>query len=632
MSPDRPGPQDAPILRPRTIAPGAPEGAVTILRPRTIGALGRPSPIPIPPIATYTGAGWEPPVTGSVPVVVPEAELDDDVWSPVDLGEDQDGGRDRPGEPTEVGTAGRPPRMLRNNLFVASGTAVSRVTGLVRTLLIGSLLFKTLSDTYLGANNTPNMIYELILGGVLTATLVPLFTDDLERSKGEDATPAIISVAMLALVVTAVLAALLSPGLMYIFSRGSEPALRSDYLAVGIPLALIFAPQVFFYGLMAVWSAVLNSRQRFLAAAWAPVLNNLVCIATLLVVGKVLADRPSVADAIEDPTILWVLGGGTTLGIAIMALALFPSVRRAGVRMTFRPDIRHPAVKRAIRLSGWTFGYVIANQVAVVVIQVLAEPGSGDVTRYLMSYQLFQLPHGLLAVSIMVTFEPLLGGADSRRDHAAFNRHLLLGFRLIGLLVIPAAVGYVALPLGLDHRSFTSTGDLDFYLGLAPILAAFAVGLPGFSTYLYALRGFYAMKNTRTPFLINLFENAVNIVSAVVFVRLWGVVGLALSFSLAYTVAAIVAMVVLVRHSPGFDVRGLVSTWVRLVLSAAVMGGFVYGVVYLIHASSAIMLVPAIGAGVVVGAVVYFAIIYVLQVPGISELMTRLPGLKRFAA
>lgn len=116
-----------------------------------------------------------------------------------------------------------------------------------------------------------------------------------------------------------------------------------------------------------------------------------------------------------------------------------------------------------------------------------------------------------------------------------------------------------------------------------------------------------------------------------VFVRWWGFVGLALSFAFAYSVAAVVAVAVMVRHSPGFDWRGLAATWTKLLLAAAVMGGFVYGVVSLIAPSSALMLLPAIGAGIGVGAITYFAAIYALQVAGISELMARLPGLRRFA-
>lgn len=671
--------QDAQVLRPRTVDPGRPTPGTHTVRPRTIPAMGRPEALP--PIAGGPGSPSSRPELASRQIEhaladdLPRAALDTGTTNLVAAvenaeieahdaarGEGADDGfddtalddtalddgshdgatllEDAPDPaleeatrgPDPVADAGHTPRgMLRNNLFVASGTAVSRLTGLIRTTLVFTLLVGGLADAYNNANNTPNMIYELILGGVLTATLVPLFTDDLAKGGRTGATEAIIATAVVALLAVTAVAFVAGPLLILLLSTGSDDFARDDYVHVGVRLAILFAPQVFFYGLMAVWSAVLNARHRFFAAAWAPVLNNLVAIGTLVVVWRTVGHYPSFLDAVGDSSIILTLGLGTTAGIAVMALALYPSIRRSGVRLRFRPQFRHPAVQKAMRLSVWTFGYVAANLVAANVMQILAKPGSDDPTKYTTAYQFFQLPHGLLAVSIMVTFEPLLGRADADGDRVRFNQHLLLGFRLIGLMVIPAAVGYVALPLGLDHRTFVGTDTIERYFSMIGIVAAFAVGLPGFSSYLYSLRGFYAMKNTKTPFYINLFENAVNIAAAVVFVRWWGVVGLALSFSLAYTVAAIVAQVILQRHSPGFDWRGLINTWVRLLVAAALMGGVVYGLVRFLAPGSVTAVIPTVLVGVVVGAVIYVAAILAIRVQGIDELFRRLPGMRRFS-
>lgn len=646
------------VHHPRTVTPGLGDASGAILRPRTIPALGRPDPIPSPPFESYAAPAWQP-ATGPVPLpsdplahnvdefapepAGPTATLVDDAWDDIWVDDGFPGSvLDGPDPTVEDATRGTeiadaaapaaiPNRMLRNNLFVASGTAVSRLTGLVRTSLIIYLLVKGLGDAYINANNTPNMIYELILGGVLTATLVPLFTDDLENGGKDNATSAIISFAIVALVIVTLLAIVAAPLLILLLGTGSPGAAREDYVFVGTRLALLFAPQVFFYGLMAVWSAVLNARHRFLAAAWAPVLNNLIAIATMVVVWRHVGHHPTLADAVHDSNIILGLGIGTTLGIVVMALALYPSVRRAGVRVTFRPSMKHPAVKRAIRLSGWTFGYVIANLVASFVVQILAKPGSDGVTRYTTAYQFFQLPHGLLAVSIMVTFEPLLGRAEARGDRKTFNEQLLLGFRLIGLLVIPAAVGYIALPKGLDYRTFIAGPSVERIFTVTGVVAAFAVGLPGFSSYLYSLRAFYAQKNTKTPFVINCIENLINIVTAVIFVRWWGVVGLALSFAVSYTIAAVISIVVLLRHSPGFDWRGLADTWFRLLLAAGIMGGTVFGVVGIMRPGSNLMLIVSVGSGIAVGAIVYVVSILAIGVQGIDELFRRLPGLRRFS-
>lgn len=631
-----------PVHRPRTVdrtRPQDPEGGTassatgpeSVLRPRTVAALGRPKPIPAaeahhradlaPPLESFEDPSWQP-STGRVPVVAAPG-ADPDLWTLDDA--HADNGPARPEPSARRGAPQTDDRLVRNNLLVASGTAVSRLTGLVRTVLIAEFLSETLADTYLLANNTPNIIYELILGGVLTATLVPIFTEDIEKGDG-DATSAVISFTVMALAVLAVVTVALSPLLMALYSIGSPQAAQADVRSAGIRLAILFAPQVFFYGLMALWSAVLNARRRFFAAAWAPVLNNILVIGVLLAARRQVGGTPTVADVLDSTTLLAIIGAGTTLGIVVMALSLYPALRRSGMRLRFRVQGRHPAVRRALRLSAWTIGYVIANQVAGTVVNLLADPGTGGVKDYLTAFQFFQLPHGLLAVSIMVTFAPMLGRSAARADRPAFNAQLLLGFRLIGLLVIPAAVGYLALPTGLGHTiDPDGEGVVAQVLHYGTIVAAFAVGLPGFSTYLYALRGFYAMKDTRTPFLINCGENALNIVAALVFVRWWGIVGLALAYGLAYTVAAVVSVVLLARRSPGFDARGLAVSWVRLVLAAGIMGGVVYGSVVAVGPTGNVGVAFTVAGAIMLGAVTYVAAARAARVPGMEELMARLP-------
>jgi putative peptidoglycan lipid II flippase len=518
-------------------------------------------------------------------------------------------------------TGGR--TLVRNNLSVAGGTLLSRVTGLVRTVLLVFAVEKSLGDVYLLANNTPNIIYELILGGVLTATLVPIFTEDIERGDDE-ATAAVITFTIAALGVLTVLAILAAPLLMLLYGTNTSSGIsHAQFLSVGIKLAVLLAPQVFFYGLMALWSAVLNARGRFFAAAWAPVLNNLVVIGVLIATWKVY-DKPSIADGQHHLPVILALGLGTTAGIAVMALALYPALRRSGLHLHWHFDLHHPAVARAVRLSGWTFGYVVANQVAVQVVNILATPGSGGVRDYLIAYQFFQLPHGLLAVSIMTTFEPILGRASARRDWRDFNQQLLLGLRLIGLLIIPAAIGYIAIPAPLGFGTLGTTGGLASVLRLTAIVAAFAAGLPGFSAYLFALRGFYALKDTRTPFYLNCVENLINIATAVPLVHAWGIVGLALSFSISYLVAAVLAFAVLLRRSPGFDLAGLLRTVGLLAGVGAVMGGVVLGVERLIGPSGDVAVLATIVIAMVAGMVTYVGGVNWLRVPGIDELLERM--------
>ena len=170
--------------------------------------------------------------------------------------------------------------------------------------------------------------------------------------------------------------------------------------------------QIFFYGLNAIGSAVLNARRRFFAAAWAPALSNLAIIVSLLFVPSTVQHRvPQLSDVLDNAKLRWTLGLGATVGIAVMAFALVPALIQAKLRFRFTPSFGHPAVKSLRSLSKWALGYVVANQVAIIVIRNLLRGGSGNEDAYTKAFTWFVLPHGLLAVSIATTFLPELSSS-----------------------------------------------------------------------------------------------------------------------------------------------------------------------------------------------------------------------------
>jgi len=255
-----------------------------------------------------------------------------------------------------------------------------------------------------------------------------------------------------------------------------------------------------------------------------------------------------------------------------MALIQVIAVHRSGIAFQFRPQFSHPAVRKLIQLSFWTFGYVVANQVALVVIKNLASPGSGLVDAYSKAFILFQLPHGILAVSIATTFLPDLARLAATNDHAAFADRMSRGITLTALFTIPASFGLFVLSkpiisLVLQHGNFSSQATVN----TARALSGLALGLTGFSVYLFVLRGFYAKQNTRTPFLINLIENLINIVLAIVLVDRFDVLGLGIAFSIAYVSSAVVATVVLASKNQSIDLRGLAIDLIRITVAGVVM-------------------------------------------------------------
>ncbi len=488
-------------------------------------------------------------------------------------------GASGPSDPASTPAGAPRTGLLRSSAVVGVGTALSRITGFGRVAAIAYALGATeVAGVYAYANETPNILYELLLGGILTAMALPLFVRHVQE-RDEEATNAVVTVAAVALVGATLLGVLLAPVVVRLYTLQVDGPTATAQRDLATAWLRLFMPQILFYGLTALAAGLLNARRRFAAAAFAPIGNNLVVIAIFLALPR-LVDGPVTVDRVlDDPALLVWIGLGTTAGIAVMALALWPAIVRAGIRL--RPVFawRHPAVRTMTRLSGWTVGYVIANQVALWVVLVLANGATSGAFVYLSAYAFFQLPHGLFAVSITTAIQPELAAAYVDRDLAALRERFLRGLRLILTLMIPAAALYVGLTQPvvsalLQRGAFDAAATVR----VADTLLAFAVGLPFFSAYLYVQRAFYAMQDTRTPFLLNCFENAVNIVLALVLFDALGIPGLALSFSLAYAAAAGVSLVTLRRRLGGGPDAGLGSAVARLLVVGAAVGGATWAV------------------------------------------------------
>jgi len=534
--------------------------------------------------------------------------------------------------PLTHGTGGPTPALattslMRSSAVVAVGTALSRVTGFVRIAAIAYALGVTaLAGTYSYANETPNIVYELLLGGVLTATLVPLFVRHFE-ARDDDAASAIFTVSMLVLLVVTVLGVVLAPWIVRIYTLRVHDAHRAEQQRLATSFLRLFMPQMLFYGIATLATAMLNARRRFAAAAFAPLLNNVVVIAVFLVLPHVVTGSLSVRNVLENDGLIVLVGVGTTAGIAVMALALLPPLRHAGVHLRFRPDWRHPAVVAMLRLSGWTVGYVVANQIALLVVTVLANGTRGGPFVYISAYAFFQLPHGLFAVSLMTTFAPELASAGARNDAAALRAQLSRGLRLVAVVIVPAAAVFVGLarPIvgALLQRGAFSGSDASI---VAETLVAFAVGLLPFSAYLFLMRAFYSRQDTFTPFWLNCVENLVNVALAFPLYAWLGIPGLALSFSAAYLVAAVLTLAVLSRRIGGVDGRRLAATTARTLAAGLAVAGVAWSAAHLFGWTSTGASIAASTAGLVGGGMVYIGLLVLFRVDELRMLTTLLPA------
>jgi putative peptidoglycan lipid II flippase len=535
---------------------------------------------------------------------------------------------------TQLGSRHSTSRLLQSSALIGVGTALSRVTGFLRVAaVLYALGVTTVGGVYGYSNEIPNMVYELLLGGVLTATLVPQFVRHFQR-QDDEAVSAVFTVAMLALLAVTVIGILLAPYIVDLYTlRVSGPG-KAQQQELATSFLRCFMPQMVFYGLTALATAMLQARQRFFAPAFAPILNNVVVISIFLVLPQLTSRPITVAEISSDPFLLLFIGLGTTAGIAAMGLALLPAVHRAQIHLRFLPAWRHAAVRTMVRLSGWTVGYVIANQVALFVVLVLANEERGGALVYLSAYAFFQLPHGLFAVSITSAVAPELAAAGARADPPALRHRFSRALRLMLTVIIPAAAIYVALArpivVALLQRGAFDAADAAV---VADTLVAFAIGLPFFSTYLFALRAFYSLEDTKTPFLLNCVENAVNIALALALFSWLEIPGLGLAFSGAYAVATVLTLVVLSRRIGGLSGRGIETSAAKVLAVSAAAGGVAWLVAHVIGWDTTGAAIVTVMLGLGAASVVTVGGLRLLKVEEYTELAAILgPRLRRMAA
>lgn len=518
------------------------------------------------------------------------------------------------------------------------GTLLSRLTGAIRTVVLAAFGLEAVTDAYLQANTTPNMIFELVAGGVLSATLIPLFAQLLRRGtrRAQEGLDAIVSLVGVLVVTASVGLALAAPFILRLTIAGDANAAKRDLAVKLLPL---FAPQVAIYGFVTIATSLLNVRRRFFMPMFAPVLNNLLVIGVLLWVRHSIhtqsANRQLTTLATDDRLRL-ILGLGTTAGVAAMALAMVPSLRKSGVRLHWRWEPGHPAIREIVRLSVWTFAYVACNQVALFVTQRLANRVDGDYSAYTLAYQTyFLLPHGLFAVSIATALQPRLSDAFLDRRRGRFRTTLSSGITMQLTIMVPAAVGYLVLAKPIVNILRFGSLDDRGATRLAETLQYFVVGLPAFSVFLLLMNACKAMRNTKLAFWINGVETLVNIALAVTLVSLGlGVNGLALAYALAYCVGVVIAFAAVSRRTTGLHGAAVLDAIWRIAAASAAMAAAAFATQRGLHAvfrdsslgSGRAGLLAEVGGAIAAGVTVY---VVVGRLLGVRDLQIVVAGITR---
>ena len=470
--------------------------------------------------------------------------------------------------------------MKTNELFRASGvmalgTIISRITGFIRGILIVAVLGTTLlADSYNVANTLPNILYNLLVGGALTAIFIPQLVRSFDQGDGGDGFASrLITTISIILFVFVALGMFFAPALVRLYA----PEFFTSGFEVEKEIAIAFTryclPQIFFLGVFAMLGQVANARGSFAPLMWAPIANNIVGIALF---GSFLVfSRAVKIDTISNIQVQ-ILGWGTTLSVVVQALVLAPVVKSLGVRL--RPQLGLDGLGKSFRLAGWTFLYVLISQLGYLVTVNVATSAAvrsaqdGIVrgvgyTPYAYAYFVMLLPYSVVTLSIITAISPHISRLALEKKAVEVREQLIRAIKLVGVITIPSAVAFFLFGPMITSVIFIGIPLEDSrYIGY--VLAALSFGLVTFSINLILIRGFNAFEDSRTQvvsvFIINVIGALLSYVSLFTLRNQWVTVGLGIAFSLSYIVGLFGTLSLLKKHTGSISIKDFGGQHMRL--------------------------------------------------------------------
>jgi putative peptidoglycan lipid II flippase len=521
--------------------------------------------------------------------------------------------------------------VTRDSGNMAIASLVSRATGFLRALVVAAAVGGDIvGGDYAIANNLPNVVYQLLLDGVLASVLIPSLVRarKQEADRGQAYAQRLLTLAVIALGAATLIVVPSAPLFTALVTNDNTPEASRELLNI---LSYLLLPEIFFYGLAGIFAAILNTRGSFKAPMWAPILNNLVVIATcgLFALMRIGEGRLTL-ESITTPQAL-VLGTGTTLGIVLQSISLWPALRKVGFRWQWRFDFRALHLGELGRLSAWMLLYVAMNQIGVTVVLRIAnlagQKNAANYAAYNNAFLIFMMAHGIVAVSVITAIMPRMSSAAADGRLGEVAEQLSNATRLASVVLMPAAAMYVALgkPLGVmlfgwgeySHQMAVETGWVITMAGLA--LVPYAISQLQTSA-------FYALRDTRTPSLLNVPVVGVRIAIDVVFYLALPAAIVTASLMLGTALSFLVALVPgywLLRRKLGrLGLRQVADALVRLAIAAVVAAVPTFVIGWLIGTAlgdgkiSSILQV-VIGGSVLVG--VYAVVATLLKVREVSQ-------------
>ena len=476
------------------------------------------------------------------------------------------------------------PSTARSSAVMAAGTLLSRVLGLVRTALLAVAIGSTglVTDIFSSANVLPNFIYLLLAGGVFNAVLVPQIIKASKRpDRGREFVSSIMTLSLLGLGILALAATLAAPWILPLVTALNESQL---------PLATTFAywlfPQIFFYGAYAVIGQTLNANGRFGAYMWAPVVNNVVAIAGLLLfialIGRQETSNFSPENWTTSATVL--LAGSTTLGIVLQAAVLLIPLRKLGLGLRPMFRLRGIGLRQTGRVAKWTIITMLVGNGAYLVYTKVATIASAARPAYeamnppeviaghlnLETASMFyMIPHSVITLSLATVLFNQMSHAFTEGNLAVVRETISSGLRAIGVATVFCSAVLVVLagPISM----WLSGGSNASAAVQGQVLVLLAISAPFLSATFLMNRAFYADEDGKTPMIMQIMLSVFGVALALGAAALPAnriIFGLAIAYSLGNVAGVIVSHIFLTRKLGYYGAAEIFDVHVRITVAA----------------------------------------------------------------
>lgn len=388
--------------------------------------------------------------------------------------------------------------------------AVSRVTGFARTWAMAFALGATfLSSSYQVANNLPNQLYELVMGGMLVTAFLPVYVSTKKKlgtDAGNDYASSLFNITVLLLGIVSLIGILFPQAIVYTQTFMSDQA----DMATAVMLFQFFAIQTVFYGASSIFSGLLNANREYFWSSIAPVFNNLMVIATFIAYAIVAPTNPTLA--------LYVIAIGNPLGVFAQMCIQIPALRRNGIKLTLHINWKDPALKETLKIGAPAILVMVMSFVTVSVMNAasycFADNGPSVIAYARLWYT---LPYSFLAIPITTTMFTELSEMHAAGDMKGVMEGIASGTAQIMFLLVPFAVFLIVFAEPLVTLYHTGAFTSDRIGQIAGFLAALALALPFYGTSAYMQKAFSSLRRMGTFALFSLVASIVQVVLTMAF-------------------------------------------------------------------------------------------------------------------